>query len=323
MFLICASLSAQTRKWSLTTTIPEVNLHKTQLLFPDSIHGYFLGWKPYKSSNPIYEDAVLYRTIDGGMTWQKIDFHLILGADTIMYPTDFSLRFDAASPNSCVISNAERTQFSQTQDSLTFYWSENNGTSWFATRTLYGINGTDYLIEAAQHDHEIVALRVNNYAFANEVRLPGKFGVSATNGAIFDDIRWDSTLLQNILIDHSDYYLEVNNHAFDYFDDTTWIVTVSDNNNSENSDLTKPYNLVTLLAKDLDHDADPGTYWEVYRNIIPDFPSDYQAKYFDMHCLHGTDYVYMFSGYGGQGQYPFYGINYLFSSDKGRSWNAG
>ena len=320
MLFVCASLTAQTRKWSFAATIPEVNLNHTQLIFADSIHGYFLGWKRLKTSNPTYEDAVLYRTIDGGISWQNIDFHTILGPDTTFYGINSSnsayLRFDVASSKSCVISNSEFSN--QIKDPLTFYWSENNGSSWFPTRASPKMIRSDLLIESAPHAHQIVALSMNK-------NLPGitgfgQFAVSATNGAIFDDIRWDSTLLKNIM----DPYFppNIDDHTFDYFDDTTWIVTVSDRYNSYSPNLKKPYSLVTLLAKDLDFDSDPGTYWEVYPNNIPDFPSDYHAKYFDMHCLRGTEYVYMFSGYGGQGQYPFYGINYLYSSDKGRSWNA-
>jgi hypothetical protein len=317
----CASLPAQTNRWNLVAKIPEDSLSSPQLFFADSIHGYLLAFKPYNLANQFYENFILYRTIDGGKTWQKIDFHTILGADTALYSDNFLLRFYAASPNSCVISNAENViGFSQTQDTLTFYWSENNGTSWFPTRTSHGTNVSDYLIEAAPHDHEIIALRINNDDPSNST--PGQFGVSATNGAIFDDIRWDSTLLGNILIENFDYHGEVNNHSFDYFDDSTWIITVSDNNNAEYNDPTKPYSLVTLLAKEFDNDADPGKYWEAYKNIIPYYPSSLLAKYFDMHCVRGTSYVYLFSGYGGQGQYPFFGINYLYSSDYGVSWNA-
>ncbi len=318
MLFVCAPLKAQTNRWSLVANIPETNLHISKLIFPDSVHGYLFGWKPLQFTNPTYEDAVLYRTIDGGMTWQKINFQNILGIDTVLYDRNSTnssyLRFDVTSPNSCVISNSAVEQVSN--DPLTFYWSGNNGTSWFPTRSASPTLRTDLLVESALHDHQIVALNMNS-------NLPGftsigEFGVSATDGAIFDDIRWDSTLLNNIL----DVNHQVMNHTFDYFDDTTWIVTVSDKINSFSSDPSRPYHLVTLLAKDLDSDADPGTYWEAYRNIIPDFPSDQQAKYFDTHCVRGTQYVYMFSGYGGEGQAPFYGINYLYSWDKGRSWNA-
>src|SRR5579864_8912415 len=101
LFLLfgCSALRSQTHGWSLAATIPEINLHSEQLVFADSIHGYFFAWKPLKFSNPTYEDAVLYRTIDGGRSWQKVDFRTILGADTILYGALSSnssyLRFDA------------------------------------------------------------------------------------------------------------------------------------------------------------------------------------------------------------------------------------
>jgi hypothetical protein len=314
--LFCTSLSAQTRNWKMVTSIPEDGLVSGQLYFPDSVHGYLIARKTNDASVPAYDNVCFYRTLDGGLTWLKIDFRSILGQDTGYYTSDFTFRFDAISPNSCLISNAEAYN---PQDNLTFYWSENNGSSWFPTRTFNGVQRSDYLIEAAPHDHEVVGLRINNYYPG--AHASGQFEVSATNGTVFDDIRWDSTLLQNILIQNSDYHLEVNNHGFDFFDDYTWIITVSDNSNSEITDPEKPYTLVTLLAKDLDSDADPGTYWEAYPNVIPDFPSSLTANYFDIHCVRGTESVYLFSGYGGQGQSPFYGINFLYSSDQGRYWN--
>ena len=316
VLLFCTSLSAQTRKWTMVATIPEDGLVSGQLYFPDSLHGYLIARKASDAAIPAYDNVLFYRTLDGGLTWEKIDFRTIVGADTTLYASDFTFRFDAVAPNSCLISNAEAYQV---QDTITFYWSENNGSSWFPTKTIDGVRRSDYLIEGVPHDHEVVALKINNYYPG--APASGKFEVSATNGTIFDDERWDSTLLQNILMTNSDYYLEVNNHDFDFFDDFTWIVTVSDNSNAEINDPGKPYTLVTLLAKDLDSDADPGTYWERYPNVIPDFPSSLKANYFDIHCVRGTESVYLFSGYGGQGQYPFYGINFLYSSDQGRSWN--
>ena len=115
IFSLSEDIYAQSgeNQWKLTATISEDSIAFAQFLFADPLHGYLLGHTLFGILNPpSYKNWILYRTIDGGSSWQKVDFHSILGSDTLIYdganidiPPYF--RMFAASPNTVMFGNEQ------------------------------------------------------------------------------------------------------------------------------------------------------------------------------------------------------------------------
>lgn len=328
IFFASLPLNAQPLKWQVSAIIPEDSIREGQLYFSDSLHGYFLGYKKLSQGEYFYysyKKSVLYRTTDGGSSWTKIDFHSVYGADTIMYNSISSDIYDVSfavirGSSSCVMANISGGGGDYFHDTLKFYWSNDYGVSWSAYKTQPITKRGDFKLETIPNAREVIALRVRD---ENNKGNIGKFIYSQTYGVdLTNNLRWDSTLLKNLSSGsfNAGQAYSVNNHNFDYFDDTTWIVTVPDSNNAPpgKPDSAKPYRLVTLLS------TDAGLSWEAYRNIIPHFPSNNTATYFySIKCIRGTPYVYMFTdAFSNDLWVPTYGVNYVYSSDYGKSWSS-
>jgi hypothetical protein len=324
MLLTTNALYAQkTPQWFLQTIIPEDSVDSGHLYFSDSLHGYFLGWKVLSPTS--CKQTVFYRTVNGGLTWLKVDYASVYGNELSNYEsTDaYAVQF-AAIPHSsaCVITNMYQKSggggwvFAD-HDTLRFYWSENYGATWYKHQTIPVVTRSDFAFEAIPHDHDVIALKVfDGSNDQSKIKDYGKLAYSQTYGVDLSyDLRWDSTLMKNLSEGGFNYKkdepLKINEHNFDYFDDSTWIITVSDSNNAPGvADPKRPYSLVTLLSQDAGHS------WQAYRNIIPRFPSFRAGTLFTIQCIRNTSWVYLFAD-----GYPAFNVNYVYSSNYGKTWN--
>jgi photosystem II stability/assembly factor-like uncharacterized protein len=337
LFFFTAHIFAQPKnKWELSANIPEDSIVQAQLFFSDDLHGYLYGYKPaYFLSQRTYKDLILYRTLDGGKTWNKLNFHEIFKGDTTLYDYhyfhyDFILTFHISRASSlCYIENADANDFQQNEDTLIFYRSTDYGSTWNTVRTNPPLKRITYMIEGTDYNKKIIALKFDGFGYSRD-GSNGKFSYSDDGGKTFKDSRWDSTLLKNLSdggFGSEGVFNMVNSHYFDFSNDSTWVIIVSDTNNSGSMDSTKPYILTTLISKD------QGYHWNAYHNSIPNFPSDVGAQYFGaMQCVYGTPYIYLFVGNSPEGGiafthspgvsgFPDHGINYIYSSDFGQTWN--
>ena len=331
---ITASSQVVKSDWKLRALIAEDSVDNAQLYFADQSNGYLVGYKkPHPEDFGIirYKHIIFYRTLDGGITWQKIDVAKIYGADSNKYksyPYGIQFRLSTASANSCVVSNDLGGGVQR--DTLTFYWSKNNGSSWSRFNPTPFANAGDFRVEAIPAEHEVIALRTGSYDLKKNA---GKFFLSATNGASFDEMRWDSVLLKNISyggFGSSGAFNFVNNHAFGRFDERNWLVVVSDSDNSGgNPEPLRPYKMTSIFS------SDGGRSWQAYHNSIPNFPSQVSAVYGNTCCVRNSSSVYLFTAsweaseggsvYSADGLgwgFPWYGINFLYSSDYGKTWGA-
>lgn len=334
LLLYASNLSAQTTQgeWKVIGSIPEDSVYVVhRFIFADSLHGYLYAERPGCEFQGIngdmsYRPYILYRTLDGGKTWDKINLSKVYGSDTTNYEGNASTAcypgtFEATTSNAICLSSPGYP----TNDTLKFYWSENNGTSWARYPTLHPIVAVpnDFAILSIPHDKDIIALRRGaDYDFPDEKNI-GKLAYSVTGGIVFDDIRGDNTF---VAYSNGASGGGVGNGSFDYFDDSTWVLPVADTiNDKMGIDSTKPYSLVTLLSQD------KGYSWQAYPNIIPHLPSCRNIN-FHPQCMRGTSNIYAFTGATDGGMvynqdshnfgFPDFGVNYIFSSDYGKSWST-
>ncbi len=340
-FMLTASkpLFAQQRQWHLSAVIPEDSINAARLIFTDSLHGYF--WGARKLGKGVfaprsYKEFAFYRTIDGGSTWGKIDFRSVFGSDAWKYDSSYeyvSPNF-ATTANSgyCLITNIEgggQPYF----DTIKFYLSTNYGATWTTIQTSPITRRGNFRLVAMPQEHQIITQRTNSI-LDDTVHTEdiGKLYISVSNGGrLGSDLRWDSTLLKNIVSPPPPYKQnttpQIKAMTFDYFDEKTWIITSPDSSNATGNkgDTTRPYTLVTLLTTDAGHS------WTAYRNIISQFPSIPYLSGGSIQCVRGTSYVYSFTGRSEGGSafgnaldrgFPVYGVNFFYSSDYGKTWTA-
>jgi hypothetical protein len=203
-------------------------------------------------------------------------------------------------------------------DTLKFYWSEDYGNTWHTSQTSPVIGRENFYWKALPADHEIIAMR----AGVNTLGDKGKIFFSRDDGTTFSDVnRWDTTLLA-YLNTHNDHTNNLDGNLFDYITvpgtSDIWIDIVLDTAITTD---TTPYKLVTLLS------TNAGYSWQAYTNTIPYFPhGDSANNIYYLQCIQGTSYVYLFTfnadpRSGNSFSFPAYGVNYLYSSDYGKTWN--
>jgi hypothetical protein len=339
IFFAFTSLRAQNFQWHLQAIIPEDSLATGNLYFSDSLHGYFLGQKILPVEYichycpKTYKQIVFYRTTDGGSSWNKIDFAAVYGNDLISYDSvlgrNLNLTF-AAIPNSsaCVVSNIAnlKDNYVDNFDTLKFYWSQDYGNSWYPRQTFPATKAGDFIWEAAPANHEIIALRFNDETFTDNARANiGKISFSIDNGSTIQDLRWDSTLLKSFSYNtfhagSKTYSINIADHFFDYFNDSTWIIIVRD---SLNPVIKYPsYRLLTLISTDF------GYSWTPFRNLLPRL-GDVNFNgvlFYKFQCIHGTSNAYLFpynfeNSVFSNGGLAGSGVNYYYTSDFGKTWN--
>jgi hypothetical protein len=317
-----------TTRWNLAGTIPESGIGEGNVYFADSVHGYFVGYRPSQGVfAPPYSSFVFYNTSDAGSSWRNVDWYEIYGSDTSWYGEaagGMGVSFAARPvPGSIAFTNAGG-QATPNHDSLTYYRSTDFGVSWFHKRTNPHLARGVYTVESIPNEKNVVLMKGTDLSLLGN---SGKLFYSTDAGVSFIDIRWDSTLLYNISLagfGTTGKFNQVNNHTFGMLDDTTWIICVADSNNANTSSFAVPYSNVTLVS----HDA--GKHWTANRCILPKLPSNQQSPAANLFCLKGTSTIYLVTGYveGGDalmtGQislgFPLFGVNFFYSSDFGKTW---